>query len=82
MLTATDRRKKYTLIEDLRKRRMENLKLLVALHGTARALSRKIGCSESLLCHIVAGRRNIGEVLARDWEKQLQLPEGSLDQAH
>ena len=79
MLSRSDRKSKYKAIQDLRKRRIENLKTACELYPSQAAFARKVGMSESMLSQILCGARNMGEVLARDIERGLELPEGWLD---
>jgi len=82
MLAARDRKAKYKGIEDLRRRRMENLQRLVDDHGSQAAFARVYGCGESFISQILSGSRNIGEILARDIEAKFALPHGWLDIRH
>jgi hypothetical protein len=82
MLTGADRKAKYKGIEDLRKRRMENLQKLVDTHDSQAAFARAYGCNESFISLLLSGSRNIGEVLARDIEVKFAMPHGWLDSRH
>ena len=82
MLTKTDRTSKFKAIEVLRKVRVANLERLKEAHGTWAALGRATGHGGTFLIAIHSGRRNIGEVLARDIERQLKLLPLWLDKTH
>lgn len=84
MLTQRDRKAQYRQIENLRKLRVANLRILKDKAGSWLEFSRQTGHTESFLCHICGPnpRRDVGEKLARGIELALKLPSGWLDQKH
>lgn len=65
------------------KTRRANLKKLAEAHGTAAALSRKLGySSRAFVSELLSGPRPFTETTARRIEEKLKLPAGWLDQKH
>lgn len=84
MLTKRDRLEKYQALQDLRRIRIDNVRKLCGLYPSITAFAAAIAQDPSLY-HAVAGenpRRSIGEALARDIERCLNLESGWLDRAH
>lgn len=87
MLTKKDRTAQYKAIEELRLRRVRNLRQLSMAYGAEgnwAELGRQCGQSSTFLIALAGPnpRRNIGEKLARDLETALRLPTGWLDKTH
>lgn len=65
--------------EETRKNRKEALEALVKRYGGVRALAIKLSRPPEQIYALLAGRRNIGDTLARSIETKLTLDEGFLD---
>jgi hypothetical protein len=70
-------------MEDVRRRRLENLRRIKGTLDSWAGLARLTGRSASFLVAIAGPHpsRSIGEKLARDLERVLKLPPGWLDAA-
>ena len=63
--------------------RLENVKALIArrFEGVRAAFAKAVGRDDAQIWQLLNRERNIGERLARDFEKKLGLPRKSLDEA-
>ena len=65
--------------EDRDNTRRENLKLLVARYGSARALAIAVSKAPQQIGQLLRGESPIGDRITADIEKKLNLAEGTLD---
>jgi hypothetical protein len=84
MLTKQDRKNQYKGIEELFKRRRDNLNSVMQQAGSWRELARWTGESESMLIQVGGPSpvRTLGEKFARKIEQRLGLAPGWLDAPH
>jgi hypothetical protein len=84
MLTKQDRKNQYKGIEEVFKRRRDNLNSCMLLAGSWTELAKLTGESVSMLVQVAGGApvRTMGEKFARKIEQRLGLPLGWLDNKH
>jgi len=84
MLTKQDRKNQYKGIEEVFKRRRDNLSSCMVAVGSWTELAKLTGESVSMLVQVggPAPVRTMGEKFARKIEQRLGLAPGWLDQKH
>jgi hypothetical protein len=84
MLTKQDRKNQYKGIEEVFKRRRDNLNSCMLAVGSWAELARLTGESSSMLVQVAGGApvRTMGEKFARKIEQRLGLAPGWLDAPH
>ena len=68
-----------TAAKQVKKIKVQNIKLLVSKYPNKSDFARLIQVSPEYLYHILGGRRMIADILARRIEKDLKKPKGWLD---
>ena len=70
------------VVEEIYKIRHSNLEYLLKKYESGANLGKLTEISSSYLSHVKAGRRNLGDKLARKIEINLELPSTWMDRKH
>jgi hypothetical protein len=69
-------------VSSIQSNRIKNLKALIKKHGSAVELSKATNTYTGYFSHVIGGRRNLGDKLARRIEDSLGLQTGWMDKSH